>query len=231
MFQGVVAKMSARRQWVSLHVLLMCACGSSAETPLPSITSVEPASMPADSRYQLTVNFDGPLPLELDYAQDSAKVIPPQRVSIADRDFESFAPGEHGRQLTLDIIPWLAVGSQDVRVQFEDGRQVALEKALEVQPPLKLTGFAIDPIGSQVRGQPFVVTVRAQGEDAARFQGQVIVRSTQGDVNPKVTAAFTAGVLQQEFTAENSVQSTLSIIVEDYAGHTGASNDFLLAKP
>jgi hypothetical protein len=231
MFQGVVAKMAARRQWVSLPVLLMCACGSSTETPLPSITSVEPASTPADSRFQLTVNFDGALPIELDYAQGSARVISPQRVSIADRDFASFQPGEHGRQLTLDIIPWLTVGAQDVRVQFEDGRQVVLEKGLEVQPPLNLTGFVIEPIGSQVRGQPFVVTIRAQGADAARFQGQVIVRSTQGNVNPKVTNAFNAGVLQQEFTGDNSIQSTLSIIVEDYAGHTGNSNEFLLAKP
>ncbi len=231
MFQGVASKMSARRQWVSMHMLLLCACGSTGTMPLPSIASVEPASMPADSRFLLTVTLDGQFPLKLDYHQGSAELVAPQRVSLNDRDFEILQTADHGHQLTLDVIPWLPVGSQDLRVQFQDGRQVELEKGFEVKPPLNLTGFAIDPIGPQVRRKPFVVTIRALGPDAARFQGRVIVRSTQADVNPKVSDAFEAGVLQQELTGEDATQSTLSIIIEDYAGHTGMSNEFLLARP
>jgi hypothetical protein len=222
--------MSVRRQWVSLPVLWLCACGST-EPPLPSIVSIEPTSMPADSRFLLNVDFSGVLPVKVDYGEGGAELIAPARVSIADRDFEELRLQEHGHRLTLDIIPWLPVGTQDVRVQFQDGRQVVLEKGFEVQSPLSLTGFQIDPIGSQVRRQPFTITIRAVGPDAARFQGRVIVRSTQGDVNPKVSDAFEAGVLQQELTGEDASQSTVSIIVEDYAGHTGISNEFLIAKP
>ncbi|MFL5350062.1 MAG: hypothetical protein ACJ8AT_35240 [Hyalangium sp.] len=224
--------MSVRRQWVSMPVLWLCACGS-AETPLPFLSSAEPASMPADSRFLLTLNLDGQFPVQVDYGGDSGRVMvtPPVKASVGDRDFELSRIDDHGRRLTLDIIPWLPMGLQDLRVQFEDGRQVVLEQGFEVKPPLNLTGFTIDPIGPQVRGQPFAVTMRAQGPDAALFQGRVIVRSTQGNVNPKVSDAFQVGVLQQEFTAQDSAESTLSLIVEDYAGHTGSSNEFFLAKP
>lgn len=222
--------MSVRRQWVSMNVLWLCACGS-AETPLPAISSVEPASMPADSRFTLTVNLDGQLPVQVDYSGDSGQVIPPAKVSVGERDFDAFQSEEHGRKLTLDIIPWLPIGVQDLRVELTNGRQVVLAQGFEARPPLNLTGFTIDPIGNQVRGQPFVATIRAQGPEAALFEGRLIVRSTQGDVNPKVTDPFQAGVLQQEFVAQDSAQSTLSIIVEDYAGHTGSSNEFFLARP
>jgi hypothetical protein len=217
------------RQGVSLLVLCSCAC-SPAETPLPAIASVEPSSMPADSRFLLTVELDG-LPVKVDYGADSAQMVSGERVRIAEKDFDVLDSQESGRRLTVDIIPWLAVGQQDVQVQLQDGRQVVLAQGYDVKPPLKLTGFEIEAIGPQVRHRPFTARIRAVGPDAALFQGRVIVRSTQADVDPKVSDAFAEGELVQTFRASDSIESSLSIIVEDYAGHTGISNEFVLRAP
>ncbi|WP_224248244.1 hypothetical protein [Hyalangium gracile] len=222
--------MSVMRQWVSLPVLLLCACGSS-ELPLPTLVSVEPASIPADSRFLLTLEFEGVLPVKVDYGSNGAELIATERVRIADKEFDVIQAQKSGRQLTVDVIPWLAVGAQDVKVQLQDGRQVVLEQGLQVNPPLNLTGFEIDPIGEQIRHRPFMVTIRALGPDAALFNGRVIVRSTQGNVDPKVSDAFKNGELKQRFTGDDSTESSMKLIVEDYAGHTGMSNEFILGKP
>ncbi len=187
--------------------------------------------MPADSRFVLNVEFGGALPLKLDYGGNEVELVGSERVRIADRDFEILDTQEGGRRISVDIIPWLAVGQQDLQVQLQDGRQVVLEQGFDVRPPLNLTGFEIESIGPQVRRQPFSVRIRAQGPDAALFKGRVIVRSTQGNVDPKVSDPFVAGVLDQQFTAENSTESNMALIVEDYAGHIGQSNEFLLSRP
>ena len=222
--------MSAKRQWVSLFVLFMNGC-SSDQPRLPSIAAVEPKSMPADSRFFLKLEFDGPLPIKLDYGGDSVGTVTLHNLNIADRDFDILSTEDNGRKLTVDIVPWLAAGTQDVRVRFEDGREVVLEKGFEVKPPLNLTGFELSPIGDQVLRRPFSATIRAQGQDAALFQGRVIIRSNQGDVDPKLSDAFSAGVVEQSFTGKNSTEGTAIINVEDYAGHTGSSNTFTLSPP
>jgi hypothetical protein len=230
MVQGRALKRAAVGWGVSVLALLLCTCGSS-QPPLPSILAVDPPSMPADSRFLLTVELDGPPPLKLSYSEDAVELIATASVSLADREFEVPRAQEAGSRLTVEIIPWLPVGLQDLRVQFQDGRQTVLEKGFEVKPPLTLTGFQIDAIGAQVREQPFSVTLRALGPAAALFQGRVIVRSTEGNVNPKVSDAFKAGVLVQELTGHGANVGSMAIIVEDYAGHSGISNEFLMASP
>lgn len=186
--------------------------------------------MPADSRFFLTVEFDG-LPVTVDYGKDSADTVSGTLVRIRDKNIEGDYLTTSGRRLTADIVPWLAVGPQDVEVQFQDGRQVVLAQGFDVKPPLNLTGFEFETISTQTRDEPFVARIRALGPDAAQFKGRVIVRSTLGNVNPKYSDPFEGGVLDQTFTAYDSTESRLSIIVEDYAGHTGNSNDFLLRAP
>jgi hypothetical protein len=218
------------RSWLPVPVLLVCACSPTAQ-PLPTIASVEPASMPEDSRFSLTVQLEGLFPLEVDYGGGTAEVNGAERVIVAGKDCEITGTGDDGQLLTVDVIPWLPMGPQDVQIELKDGRQVVLEKGFVVTPKLQLTGFEISPIGNQIRRQPFTVRIQALGPDAGRFQGQVIIRSTQGDVNPKLSDAFTAGVLEQSLTGDVSTDSSVGLIVEDYAGHTGLSNDFLLAVP
>jgi hypothetical protein len=63
---------------------------------------------------------------------------------------------------------------------------------------LHVTGLRIDPIGDQVRGVPFVITLRAEGPEAAAFTGQVQLTANKGHVSPHLSQAFSGGVRQEQ---------------------------------
>ncbi|PTL79062.1 hypothetical protein [Vitiosangium sp. GDMCC 1.1324] len=62
---------------------------------------------------------------------------------------------------------------------------------------LQVTGLRIEPIPDQVRGVPFIVTLRAEGPDAARFAGRVQLSSSKGHVSPNLSDPFSKGVRQE----------------------------------
>ncbi|MGZ3459162.1 MAG: hypothetical protein ACXU86_11740 [Archangium sp.] len=64
--------------------------------------------------------------------------------------------------------------------------------------PLLITGLSIDPIPDQTRDVPFVITLRAEGPDAAFFEGQVLLSVNKGHVSPNLSNAFHQGVLQEQ---------------------------------
>jgi hypothetical protein len=63
---------------------------------------------------------------------------------------------------------------------------------------LRVTGLSIEPIPDQVRGVPFVITLRAEGPEAANFTGQVQISSNKGRVDPNLSNTFSGGVRRQE---------------------------------
>ncbi len=210
--------------------VVLAGCGSS-EMPLPSIVSVEPSSLSANERVLLTVEIDGALPLFVDYGEELAGVLPLTHVLIADRKHAVLRMEDQGRRLIVEFLPGLPVGRHDVRVEFQDARQTVLEDGFEVTRALDITGFEIEPIGSQFSGKPFFITVRAVGPDAPLFQGRVKVYSNNGIVTPDMSNPFQSGLLTQEITVSNTdLARPVNIYVEDYAGHLNLSNEFQVSR-
>jgi hypothetical protein len=87
------------------------------------------------------------------------------------------------------------------------------------------TGFQIDPIGDQVRGVPFIVTIRAVGLSASTFQDRVSVRANKGATEALTTGSFAAGVREELITLLTPSSGTY-LLVEDAQGHKGLSNSF-----
>lgn len=209
--------------------VLLGGCGSG--PPLPSIVSVEPQRLSTSESVQMTVRLEGGVPLRVDYSERSAELFPLTYVSIADRKLPIVEAKEQGRLLIVELLPGLPVGPQDLRIEFQDGQQVVREKGFEVTPPLQLTGFVVEPIGPQAVETPFSITLRAVGQDAALFRSRVKLYSNNGTVEPEVSRPFEAGVLTQEITVDNIGPRPVSILVEDYVGHTGRSNEFSVSAP
>ncbi|MFL5352690.1 hypothetical protein [Archangium sp.] len=68
--------------------------------------------------------------------------------------------------------------------------------------PLLVTGLRIDPIPDQVRGVPFVITLRAEGPEAEAFSGQVQISTNKGHVTPNASNAFDRGVRQERISID-----------------------------
>jgi hypothetical protein len=214
-------------RWTSVFVLLLSACGSS-ELPLASIVSVTPQRVSASECVLLTVQLDRPLPVRLDYGKDSAELVDLTRVSIAERDIPVLSIEDQGRRLVTDVSAGLAQGTHDVRLTLKDGQQVVLPDALEVTAPLVLETFRFDPIVNQLRHEPFTMTIRASGQDAALFHGRVRLRSNRGHLQPTWSAPFVNGVLTQQVTIDDTGGNNVFIEMTDCAGRTVNSNEFRL---
>ncbi len=216
-------------RWTSVLALLLCACGSS-ETPLPpSIVSVTPQRVSMSECTLLTVALEGELPLKLDYGKGSVEVgTLAQVVEVSGRNAPVLGVEGQGRRIITDLQAGLPVGTHDVRVTLQDGRQALLPDGLEVTPPLALETFRIDPIIDQVREEPFTVTIRAVGPDAHRFQGRVLLRSNRGTLQPAWSQPFQQGVLTQEISIDAVGGNNVLIELTDCSGRMTNSNDFRL---
>ena len=211
--------------------LLLCACGSS-EPLLPSIVSVTPARLSTSECVLLEVELDGALPLKLDYGKDSVELITLTQVGIAGQSFSVQEMEDQGRRLLTELPAGLPVGKQDVRVTLQDGQQALLPGGVEVTPRLVLETFRIDPIMTQVRNQPFTVTIRATGQDAHLFQGRVRLRSNRGTLEPSWSKPFQAGLLEQVVMIDDTGGNNVLIEMTDCDHRMVNSNEFRLeARP
>lgn len=217
-------------------LLMLCAC-EPYSSPAPNIIAIEPEEVVSGETATITLELDAPLPVKVDYGNRKATVLQPtvliggQRVAVS-------ALAEDGR-LRATVPADLVVGSQEVRLELEDGHTSVQALGLTVLPPppelqpvdvvvdpgqptdgddsddplhdpgtgprappgsgghLRVTSLSIDPIEDQLRDVPFVITLRADGPDAARFSGQVQITSNKGHVSPNVSNAFSGGVRQE----------------------------------
>jgi hypothetical protein len=241
-----------KRAAFALLPLLLWAC-EPATLPAPSILSVEPQSVPADSAAVLAIKVSAVLPVSVNYGDHA---VDPDQLAItlrlagqvvdvpfADRDGTLLAPVPEG----------LALGDYDARLTLADGREAVREDAFSVVPvPLiidepdndggapgdggtdagppdnfqgDITGFEIDPIGDQVRDVPFRITIRAKGPGADTFREAVFLRASKEIPVARLTGPFSAGVRVEEITLSHPSPG-IYILVEDIHGHKGLSKPF-----
>jgi len=214
------------RRWTSVLALLLCACGSS-EPPAASILSVSPARFSTSECVQLSVELDGALPVKLDYGEDSAELAGLAQLGVGERELPVEAVENRGRRLLTHLYAGLPVGTHDVRVTLEDGKQLVLPDAIEVTGALLLDSFQFESIEPQLRETPFPITLRATGPDAQRFQGRVLLRSNKGKLEPEWSNNFQQGVLTQEVSIDLTGGNVLIEMV-DCQGRSVNSNEFRL---
>jgi hypothetical protein len=227
-----------RVTYVLLVLFCLVGCGPAA-LPEPSILSVEPEMIAAEGPAVLTVQVSAVLPVTVNYHTETVDtsqlgmtlLIAGQRTDIA------FA--ERDGKLTVAVPEGLAQGAYDVQLALADGREAMREEAFSVVPAASgdgdvpegvvvrggLTGYTIDPIGEQVRGVPFKVTIRAVGPGASTFQGMGVLRASKGQGAPLTTGTFAGGVRQEELTLEQP-GGQVFLMIEDALGNKGLSNSF-----
>jgi len=214
-------------RWTFVLALWLCACSSS-EPPASAIVSISPQRISTSECVLLSVELDGALPVKLDYGRDSAQLVELVQLGIGGRELPVGSIENQGQRLVTHLFAGLPVGTHDVRVSLTDGQQLVLPGALEVTGPLALETFQIDPIGPQVRHEPFMVTIRAVGQDAQRFQGRVLLRSNKGKLEPEWSGPFVQGVLMQQVTIDATGGNNVLIEMVDCMGRTVSSNEFRL---
>jgi hypothetical protein len=188
--------------------------------------------MAANESVLLTVALQGTFPFKVDYGADSASLVTSTRLSIADRPFELVRTEAKGQRLLARISPGLPVGPHELRVEFQDGRQVAFADGFQVTPALDITGLSIEFIQTQVRLRPFTIRIRVAGPDAELFKGPVDLEASRGRITPLVSScSFSGGLCQQEVTLDDTSGANITITVKDSAGHQFTSNDFRLLPP
>jgi hypothetical protein len=216
-------------------LVLCCLAGcESAVLPPPAIVSVMPERIAEGGASVLTIEVSAVLPVSVDYGSKTAAVSPLTLVIAGEQTEVAFSQKEG--KLVASAPMGLTRGAYDIEVALADGREAVREEAFsvvaqeELRPedlPVRggLTGFQIDPIGDQVAGVPFKVTIRAQGPDASSFQGTGVVRATKGKEAPIATGAFSGGAVQQEVTFDQP-GAQIVLMVEDSLGNVGMSNPF-----
>jgi len=217
-------------------LLLLCLLGGCEPADLapPVIVSVMPERIAEGGPSMLTVEVSGVLPLSVDYQAESA-VVSPITLFIAGEETEAVFTQQEGKLITTAPMG-LARGAYDVELALVDGREAMRPLAFSVvgQEELRpedivvvggLTGFQIEPIGEQVVGVPFKVSIRALGPAASSFQGTGTLRASKGMQAPITTAAFSGGAVQQEVSVDKPGPKVV-LTFEDALGNMGVSNPF-----
>jgi hypothetical protein len=213
------------RKLVSIAALVLpLACR---DWPEPVIRSVSPSEMRASEATALAVDTELALPAKVDYDKGTVEVDTQVSVRIGTLEVPTLAVSPEG-VISTHVPSVLAPGSYDVKVTLGDGRTTVRPGGLTVVEGEWPEGYSIDPIGPQKRLEPFTLTVRATGANAAAFRGNVRLQTgASGTIGPRVSEPFVNGVLTQQVVV-NSIQSNVLIRVTDIAGHEGTSNTFLV---
>lgn len=116
--------------------LLAWACTSGSELPDPTIVSVEPATLPVNTRDDLiTVQFDARYGVAVDYAAKSASDrIVEGRVWLDDTEATVTHFDPEG-VLIATVPQGLGSGAHALRLRLDDGRETVAEEALVLVPP------------------------------------------------------------------------------------------------
>jgi hypothetical protein len=203
--------------------------------PPPAIVSVQPERVAEGGASVLTIEVKAVLPVTVNYHSETADLSSQgMKLFIAGEETEAAFAQQDGK-LIAAVPMGLAQGAYDVQVAMEDGREAVREQAFSVVPTEQLrdedvivrgglTGFQLEPIGEQVAGVAFKVTIRALGPEASTFQGTAVLRGTKGK-DAAITSAFSGGAVQQELTFEQP-SGNVVLLVEDSLGNKGLSNAF-----
>lgn len=196
---------------------LVALCGCEPEPPTPQIVSIEPEEVVSGEAAQVEIRLDAPLSVQIDYGSRSAKLLVPPTLQIGEHVVNVEGVEEDG-SLRVTVPAGLPEGEKDVRVKMPNGGEAVRKEGLKVlplppglakneagdtqepseTPPKALSGFQIAPIPDQVRNVPFLVTLRAEGPEAARFEGQVQLASTKGRLSPNLSGPFSGGARTEQ---------------------------------
>lgn len=241
------------RKIALLSTLVLCACEPYA-SPAPNIISIEPEEVVSGEAATIVLTLDAPLPVKVDYGEQSATLVTPTLL-IGGQEVAITRVQEDGT-LLASVPGVLPAGTQEVRLELENGSESTSEQALTVLPlppemtprsvggnpadpqpepgsegkELRVTGLSIDPIPDQVRGVPFSITLRAEGPDAALFEGQVQLTANKGRVSPNLSRSFSKGVRQEQVVLDK--QGGNMVLTVRVGPHIAAqSNPFKVSVP
>lgn len=203
--------------------LCLCACGGST-LPDPSIGSISPSTMAGSDSTAISVQVHGVLPTAADYDDSSVQLDPTVSLLVGPLVVGT-GKWEADGSLSGTVPSLLPTGTYDVRVSFSDGRSATLKNGFTVTPGRWPSNYSIDTVGNQKAGQPFTITVHANGANGSLFHGNVIVRTNKGTITPALSDAFQDGTLTQTLTIKDANTSVV-LTVTDAQGHAGVSNAF-----
>jgi hypothetical protein len=212
---------------LAITVLLgaLVGCGSP-PLPEPTVTGLSPAQMRGDQFQQITVELAAVFPFHVDYtasphvALDSTNV----QLRIGSRDLGEVAY-RADRTVQGTVAPFYLPGRYDVAVTFPDGNEGVLTGGFEVTAGQWPNAYSIDPVGTQIRGVPFKVSVRALGVNGATFGGAVRLSVSKGNVTPNETGAFVNGVREEEILLTGAT-GNVTLTATDTGGNNGSSGNF-----
>lgn len=234
------------RKIALLSTLVLCACEPYA-SPSPNIVSIEPQEVLSGETVTLTL--DAPLPVKVDYGHGTATLLTPTLL-IGGQEVTLIRVEQDGT-LQARVPGSLPAGQQEVRLEMGDGSESISEQGLTVLPqppditprsvdggpadpnadpsevrPLLVTGVHIDPIPDQVRGVPFSITLRAEGPEAALFEGQVLLSTSKGRISPNLSHPFLKGVRHEQVVIDEKQGGHVVLTVRAGKTIVAQSNPF-----
>lgn len=202
-----------------IAALWLLGCGSTAPPPL--VQSVSPAQAPTHVPTAITVQFEPSFPMTFDYGKRTVALNTQVTLRLGGREVE--VESVEAQRLTAVVPAGLPLGPQEVRVTLADGREGVLSPGFTVLPAPE-AAFTFDEIPEQVVDAPFTVTIRANGPNAARFQGSVTLESGKGRLLPRRSGPFTDGVRTERLTID--MPGLNWVTATDEEGNQGSSAPF-----
>ncbi|WP_309892835.1 hypothetical protein [Archangium sp.] len=221
------------RKTVLLSTLLLSACGDGLSSP-PHIVSIEPQEVMHGEAAKLAIKLDAPLPVKIDYGRKTATLLSPPTLRIGGQDVVIDGLNEEDGTLLATLPTGLSEGTQDVRLVLGDGHEAVGTEGLTVlpRPPLLeagnvdsgngaenpkplVTNVRIEPIADQVLGVPFDISLRAEGPEAARFEGRVQITTSKGRVSPNVSSPFVDGLGKERIVLDKPGNTVLTVRLGD----------------
>lgn len=214
------------KKLLPMLLALLCACEPLPPLePLPpafSILSISPTEQNALEAQDVTVKLDVEPRFLVDFSTRTARMIEKPELHLGTSKVSLTYQGHgvfHGT-----VPPGLNADTYDVRVSMGDGREATLDAAYRVTEYLS---FWIEPIVDQRQGEPFTITIHAEGTNAERFQGtvEVVVYKDGSELFSAPRTPFSQGVLRQEITID-AIGSSFNVRVTDDKGNSATSRSF-----
>jgi hypothetical protein len=213
---------------------LLCACETEQPLQAPRILSISPEEQFSSEPQVVTVQLDMEPRFFVDYGKKTVQRLDQPVLEIGPQTVRLDTYLGLG-QFQGTVAPGLEARRYDIKVTLGDGREAVLADAYEVKPDDEAPqlGYWIEPLGPQVPGQDFTVTIHVDGTNAELYEGSVLVSTYNINSNQTTfirrSGAFSGGVRQERIRIDTSGDSFL-VLVEDDAGSTATSNAFRVDK-
>jgi hypothetical protein len=212
---------------------LLGACGPG--TPeAPRLVSISPAVQTTTESKTVIVELDKDPFFQVDYGQRTAELLGMPLLRVGPRQVVLDRYLGRGR-FEATVGPGMEIGTHDVQVRLEDGREALLPEAYTVKATIDSYWF--DTVeGTIFEGQPFTVTLHVTGRDAERFNGTVNLNLNRGKLSlPGQEPAdvirsgpFSNGVRREQLIISGAHGANVLLLVKDEEGRSATSNAFFV---